>query len=70
MPIAVAENKVGNKSELERKTKLKVLEVPIFANMIKTGIKLVNECKNIIIRPPTRVKLIQMRNAIRTPYFS
>ena len=70
MPIAVAENKVGNRSELERKTKLKVLEVPIFANIMKTGMKLVNECRNIIMRPPTRVKLIHIRNAILTPYFS
>jgi hypothetical protein len=70
MPIAVAENKVGNRSELERNTKLKVLEVPILANIMKTGMKLVKECRNIIIRPPTRVKLIHMRNAILTSYFS
>lgn len=70
IPIAVAENKVGNKSELARKTKLKVLEVPIFANMMKTGMKLINVCKNIIMSPPTSVKLIQIKNAILTPYFS
>ena len=43
IPIAVAENKVGNRSALARKTRLKELEVPILLNRMNSGIQNVKE---------------------------
>ncbi len=68
IPIAVAENRVGNKSALDKKTRLKVLDVPVFPIIIKRGIQLVNEWKSIIIAPPIKVKMRQIRKEVRTPY--
>lgn len=69
MPIAVAENKVGNISEFAKNTRLKVLEVPVFATMIKKGIQIVNYYRNIIIAPPNIVKEMHTMNEVRTPNF-
>ena len=55
VPIAVAENKVGNKSAFARKTKLKQLEMPDLLRSMKRGIQKVNECSNKMAAPPIKV---------------
>ena len=69
IPIAVAENNVGNRSAFDRNTRLNELDAPILLKSINKGIQFTKETKKIIVAPPTKVNPRQIMKANRIPNF-